>query len=76
MPSEPLSSEAESKGDYVLDEKNYEMLGKVVPGDTGEKIFLKLKEKSEKKDSKHKKKANIGSIISFLIATIFVALIM
>jgi len=75
MPAEKLESEAEAKVLYSLDETPYEMLGKIVPGSNGEKIFIKLK-KTQIKEKKEKKKVNFASILSFLLATIFVALVM
>lgn len=74
MPVDVTDSSMEGRGEFEIEKQKFKIASKVVPGAGGEKIWLKAK-KVDLTLEKQKKKASLGSILWFLAALVFVALI-
>lgn len=68
--------EQEGKGTIQIKDKTYDVITKTVPSWYGEKVYLKIKENTQKKAVKKTKKTSLGTIFWFLWAVLFVWLIL
>ncbi len=76
LPSDPSDKDIEGKWAIQIWDKKYDTLVKLAPGGFGEKIFLKLKESTDKKAVKQTKKIWLGKIFGFLWAILFICLVL
>lgn len=73
---EDSGSPQEWKGKIKIGSDNYALLSKTSPGSNGERVFIKSKKSAAEKGKKQSKKTSIWTMLGFLGAILFIALIL
>ena len=76
MVVEDSSNSQEWKGEIMRDKVRYKIAAKTAPGQNGERIWLKVKKDTTRKDQKQVKKASLSMVLWFLGAILFVWLVL
>ena len=72
---EETENTQEGSGEKVIRNSSYKVIGKVVPGETGAKLFLKVEKQKKKSNQKAAKKTSMSQIFTFLGVIAFIALV-